>query len=366
MFLDVSLAGHDVALAGVVLWRSIAKPLTAAAAHLDGMARADVSQKLPQVLLDREDEIGLLGKAMQTMGVNFRDLLKNIASGINVVSSSSADLSANSGQMSEGSEKTSARTHAVAGGRWDGRDKHESNQRGHSHRADDRHQRDRVQFGEGAPHYRGGQPKQLGAAAQLIGRVTETITEISSQTNLLALNAAIEAAHAGSAGKGFAVVATEIKTLAQQTAAATEDMPPGVDLLGGFAAVRRRDRSRRTRGRAVLSAGIAAAAATVTAVTLTAGSATPALASVTSALTSTLSQNYHVVQQDTEYDTVNGQTRTYHYTCSGAADPVRQLLAMSCSEDTAVREVGGYTYDLLAGPAAGHTDGKPWVRFRGY
>lgn len=220
MFLDVSLAGHDVALAGVVLWRSIAKPLTAAAAHLDGMARADVSQKLPQVLLDREDEIGLLGKAMQTMGVNFRDLLKNIASGINVVSSSSADLSANSGQMSEGSEKTSARTHAVAGGRWDGRDKHESNQRGHSHRADDRHQRDRVQFGEGAPHYRGGQPKQLGAAAQLIGRVTETITEISSQTNLLALNAAIEAAHAGSAGKGFAVVATEIKTLAQQTAAA--------------------------------------------------------------------------------------------------------------------------------------------------
>jgi hypothetical protein len=146
-------------------------------------------------------------------------------------------------------------------------------------------------------------------------------------------------------------------------AAATEDMPPEIDLLGGFAAARRRDRSRRTRGRAVLSAGIAAAAATVTAVTLTAGSATPALAAVTTALTSTLSQNYHVVQQDTEYDTVNGQTRTYHYTCSGAADPVRQLLAMSCSENTAVREVGGYTYDLLAGPAAGHTDGKPWVRF---
>jgi hypothetical protein len=146
-------------------------------------------------------------------------------------------------------------------------------------------------------------------------------------------------------------------------AAATEDMPPEIDLLGGFAAARRQDRSRRTRKGAVLSAGITAAAATVTAVTLTAGSAPPALAAVTSALTSTLSQSYHVVQQDTEYLTVNGQVRTYHYTCSGAADPVRELLAMSCSENTAVREVGGYTYDLLAGPAAGHADGKPWVRF---
>ena len=64
----------------------------------------------------------------------------------------------------------------------------------------------------------------LGQAAQAIGKVTETITEISSQTNLLALNATIEAARAGAAGKGFAVVANEIKELAQQTAAATEDI----------------------------------------------------------------------------------------------------------------------------------------------
>jgi methyl-accepting chemotaxis protein len=64
----------------------------------------------------------------------------------------------------------------------------------------------------------------LGQAAREIGKVTETINEISSQTNLLALNATIEAARAGSAGKGFAVVANEIKALAQQTASATEDI----------------------------------------------------------------------------------------------------------------------------------------------
>jgi methyl-accepting chemotaxis protein len=66
--------------------------------------------------------------------------------------------------------------------------------------------------------------KQLGQAAHEIGKVTETITSISSQTNLLALNATIEAARAGSAGKGFAVVANEVKELAQQTASATEDI----------------------------------------------------------------------------------------------------------------------------------------------
>jgi methyl-accepting chemotaxis protein len=65
---------------------------------------------------------------------------------------------------------------------------------------------------------------ELGHAAQEIGKVTETITEISEQTNLLALNATIEAARAGEAGKGFAVVANEIKELAKQTAGATEEI----------------------------------------------------------------------------------------------------------------------------------------------
>ncbi|BCS94419.1 chemotaxis protein [Desulfoluna limicola] len=61
----------------------------------------------------------------------------------------------------------------------------------------------------------------LQKAAEEIGKVTESITEISEQTNLLALNATIEAARAGEAGKGFAVVAHEIKELAGQTAEAT-------------------------------------------------------------------------------------------------------------------------------------------------
>jgi methyl-accepting chemotaxis protein len=64
----------------------------------------------------------------------------------------------------------------------------------------------------------------LSRSADRIGDVTNLITTIAEQTNLLALNATIEAARAGDAGRGFAVVAQEVKTLASQTAKATDEI----------------------------------------------------------------------------------------------------------------------------------------------
>ena len=65
---------------------------------------------------------------------------------------------------------------------------------------------------------------RLASAAQKVGDVVSLISRIAAQTNLLALNATIEADRAGEAGRGFAVVAQEVKTLATQTAKATQDI----------------------------------------------------------------------------------------------------------------------------------------------
>jgi len=77
---------------------------------------------------------------------------------------------------------------------------------------------------------------ELGGAATRIGEVVGLIQAIAGQTNLLALNATIEAARAGETGKGFAVVASEVKSLAGQTAKATEEIAEQIGAIQSAAA----------------------------------------------------------------------------------------------------------------------------------
>ncbi|CAJ1372980.1 unnamed protein product [Effrenium voratum] len=73
--------------------------------------------------------------------------------------------------------------------------------------------------------------QELAQVADKVGGIIEMIQDITNQTSLLALNATIEAAPAGEAGKGFAVVASEVKTLATQTAKATEEISTQIQAI---------------------------------------------------------------------------------------------------------------------------------------
>jgi methyl-accepting chemotaxis protein len=231
---------------GLTISRSIANPLQTAVAHLHEVAKGDLTRDAPAEFQARGDEIGLLARAKQTMITNLRQMVQEISGGIQVMSSSSAELSANSTQMANGSQQASGKAHAVAAAAEEmtanvtsvaaGMEQTTTNLTSVATATEEmtatigeiaNNSEKARRITEEATRQAGRiteQMNQLGAAALEIGKVTETITEISSQTNLLALNATIEAARAGSAGKGFAVVANEIKELAQQTAAATEDI----------------------------------------------------------------------------------------------------------------------------------------------
>ncbi len=93
-----------------------------------------------------------------------------------------------------------------------------------------------VERASGIAHSANQQIGQLTEGANRIGDVVKLIRAIADQTNLLALNATIEAARAGEAGRGFAVVASEVKTLASQTAKATEEIAAHIGAIQGATA----------------------------------------------------------------------------------------------------------------------------------
>jgi methyl-accepting chemotaxis protein len=203
------------------------------------------------VEIDSNDEVGDMGKAMQTMTGSLRKVIGEISESMHSLAAASTELVANSAVMSEGSRRASDKAHSVAAAAEQmstnvtsvavGVEEATTNL---AHVSSNTEQMTSTISGIALNSDKARriteeaviqarriteQMNQFERAAQEIGRVTETISAISSQTNLLALNATIEAAHAGSAGKGFAVVAGEVKNLAQQTAMAAEDIKTRID-----------------------------------------------------------------------------------------------------------------------------------------
>jgi len=230
--------------------RSITRPVNDAVSGLKDIStgEGDLTKRLA---VASQDEVGILSKAVNTFMEKLQNMITDISQGVDTLSSSATQLSSISEQMTAGAENTSEKASTVAAAAEEmtvnmtsvsaAMEESSTNLNTVAASADEmnatiseiaqnaekaRSISDNAV--EKAGHSRE-KMQQLSQAAQSIGKVVETITDISEQVNLLSLNATIEAARAGEAGKGFAVVANEIKELAKQTSEASMDIKSKID-----------------------------------------------------------------------------------------------------------------------------------------
>jgi methyl-accepting chemotaxis protein len=242
----VSVIGLFIgAILAFIITRSIVKPVQGVVNNLTDLAQGegDLTTRLPVVT---RDEIGLLSERFNEFIDKLRQMITDIKNAVETLSSSSTQMSSIAEDMAEESDQTSQKANMVSTASEEmtsnmnsiaaSMEESSNNITTMASAAEEMtttireiasntdQARKKTQNAVSQADHSGKMMTKLSGSATAIGKVIETITDISEQVKLLSLNATIEAARAGNAGKGFAVVANEIKALAQQTSEASMDI----------------------------------------------------------------------------------------------------------------------------------------------